>query len=61
MAANKRVSNTGCKGVHKRYNNKFIAKVSIAINRKTFTKCLGTFDTPEEASKARKEYIISLL
>lgn len=61
MAANGKMSNTGHKGVHRRYNNKFIAKVTIAVNRKAISKCLGTFETLEEAAKARKEYIISLL
>lgn len=56
MANNGKLSKVGYKGVYKRANT---YQSVLAIGR--FKKTLGSFKTPEEASKARREYIISLL
>ena len=59
---NKVGNTTGFKGVIQQKSGRFTSYLQIRLpNRKNFQKTVGTFDTPEEASKARKEYIISLL
>lgn len=53
---------TGYKGVYKTSNSEsFRCEVGVRINGKTVNKHIGCYPTAKEASKARKEYIMSLI
>ena len=56
----KQISSTGYKGVYKR-EGCYQASLEIAVSGKRSYIHLGTYVTPQEASKARTEYLKSLI
>jgi len=55
-----RLSNTGYKGVYKA-RNKYEAKLGFLKSGKNIVISLGLYDTAEEASRIRTEYLQSLI